>query len=94
MSDDHQVRGEGGRTNDEYLTTKQVAKLTKTSDSLWSKIRWRGEGPPYSYIGSSVRYLRTDVDKCILATRTTSISKKDNRDQGFRGRATDRRHGR
>ncbi len=76
MSEDHQVWVEGGRTDEEYLTTKQLAKLTKTSDSLWSKMRWRGEGPPYSYIGSAVRYLRSDIEEYVRANRTTSTSKK------------------
>lgn len=76
MNGNHQVRVEGGRTSDEYLTTKQVAKMTKTSDSLWNKMRWKGGGPPYSYIGSSVRYLRSDIDEYVRANRTTSTSKK------------------
>jgi len=74
MTDNRPVRVGRERTDEEYLTTQEVAKMTRTSKSLWDKMRWRGGGPPFCHIGSSVRYLRSDVDHFIRATRTQSTS--------------------
>ncbi len=75
MTDNHPVWVGEKHTNNEYMTTKEVAKMTRTSKSLWDKMRWRGDGPPYVYLGSCVRYLRSDVDQFIRSTRTTSTTK-------------------
>lgn len=39
---------------DEWLCTKEVARRTKTSVSLWEKMRCEGRSPPYARIGRKV----------------------------------------
>lgn len=40
----------------EYGTTRDLAQLTKTSESMWNKRRLTGDTPPFIKIGRSVRY--------------------------------------
>ena len=42
--------------NDELLTTKQLARALKVSESYLEKCRLRGTGPPFEKFGRTVRY--------------------------------------
>lgn len=46
----------------EYLTTKQVAALTNTSEGFWNNLRSTGGGPAYIKLAHAIRYRRADVD--------------------------------
>jgi hypothetical protein len=41
------------------LTPQEAAKLLKVSLSWLAKARMRGDGPPYTNIGRSIRYTET-----------------------------------
>lgn len=45
----------------EFLTTKEAAVLLRVDPSTLSRMRDRGDGPPFHTVGRSVRYRRTDV---------------------------------
>jgi excisionase family DNA binding protein len=49
----------------EYLTTKQVADLLQVTERTVEKWRERRDGPPYSRLGSLIRYSRTEVEKWV-----------------------------
>ncbi len=50
--------------------TKDVARLFNTSDDAVVQRRKRGSGPPWVRHGRTVKYLRTDVARYLLANRT------------------------
>jgi predicted DNA-binding transcriptional regulator AlpA len=52
----------------EYLKPEQLADLIGISQSTLAKMRMRGDGPPFSKIGRSVRYSR-DASLAWMATR-------------------------
>lgn len=47
--------------DDEAAAAEYLGKPVKTLQQ-W---RWRGEGPPYSKLGASVRYRRSDLDRYV-----------------------------
>lgn len=47
--------------DDELLTTREAAALTKMSAAWYERKRWFGKGPPYRKIGRSVRYVRSEL---------------------------------
>lgn len=47
---------------DEYLDTKQVAKLLGLSVGGLENMRRAGKGPKFVYVGRAVRYRRSDLD--------------------------------
>lgn len=59
---------------DDWLTTEQLAALTKTSRSFWDKARVRGDGPRWSRIGNRPRYRRADAEAWIIARSLHSTS--------------------
>ncbi|WP_278374007.1 helix-turn-helix transcriptional regulator [Sphingobium xenophagum] len=61
---------------DEWLTTVQLAALTKTSRSLWDKMRVRGDGPAWSRCGNRPRYRRADVEAWLLARTIRNTSQR------------------
>ena len=63
-------------TADEWLTTEQLAAVTKTSRSFWDKGRVRGDGPPWTLFGNRPRYRRTDVEAWIIARTIVSTSQR------------------
>jgi hypothetical protein len=44
------------RDDDELLTTEQLARALKVSESYLEKCRMRGTGPPFEKFGRTVRY--------------------------------------
>lgn len=52
-----------------YLTTKDLADLTRTQPQTWRKKRWRGDGPKFIRLGNRCLYRRSDVE-AYLAERT------------------------
>lgn len=48
-------------SDEELLTTDELAAETKTPPSRWNKARLTGDGPPFLKIGHLVRYRRGDV---------------------------------
>ena len=44
-----------------FLTERDVAELTGTARSTLSKMRLRGDGPPFVRVGVSVRYPEDDL---------------------------------
>ena len=63
------MRTEDTDVNDEYLDTKELARLTKTQPQTWRKMRWRGDSPRFVKLGNRVLYRRSDVER-YLADRT------------------------
>lgn len=53
---------------DEWLTSEQLAGLTNTSRSFWGRARMRGDGPPWTLVGSSPRYRRADIEAWIIGS--------------------------
>ncbi len=45
----------------EYLTTKEVAALTRKATETLRYYRWKGEGPKSFRLGRTVLYDRADV---------------------------------
>lgn len=58
---------------DEWLCTKQVARLTGLSPSYFekSRLRGRGYGPPWHKIGGRVRYRLSEVLAWLESCRVT-----------------------
>ncbi|WP_162313710.1 helix-turn-helix domain-containing protein [Pseudoxanthomonas yeongjuensis] len=46
---------------DEFLTTREAAALTKMSAAWYEKARWQKRGPPFLRKGRAVRYLRSEL---------------------------------
>ncbi|WP_296721975.1 hypothetical protein [Erythrobacter sp.] len=63
-------------TAEEWLTTTQLAGLTKTSRSFWDKARVRGDGPPWISFGNRPRYRRADIEAWIIARTISSTSQR------------------
>lgn len=57
-----------------YLNTKQAAHYVGLSESLLEKRRCNGDGPIYSQIGKAVRYLASDLDEWMQASRRRSTT--------------------
>jgi predicted DNA-binding transcriptional regulator AlpA len=47
--------------DDELVTPKEAAKITKMSVSWLAKARQRGDGPKYVRFGNSIRYLKSKL---------------------------------
>lgn len=60
----------------EWLSTAELANLTKTSRSFWDKARVRGDGPPYTRFGAHPRYRRADVEAWVIARTIRSTSQR------------------
>ena len=54
---------------EEVLTEPEAAAFLKFEPDTLRKWRGRGEGPPYSKLGASVRYLRSDLIAWLRAGR-------------------------
>lgn len=61
---------------DEWLTTAQLAALTKTSRSFWDKARVRGDGPRWTSFGNRPRYRRADVEAWTIARSIRNTSQR------------------
>lgn len=61
---------------DDWLSTAQLAALTKTSRSFWDKARGRGDGPPWSDCGNRPRYRRADVEAWLISRSIRSTSER------------------
>jgi hypothetical protein len=48
-------------SEEELMTTDDLAEFTKTPASRWHKARLTGDTPPYIKLGHLVRYRRGDV---------------------------------
>lgn len=57
-----------------YHSTSEAAVYTGWSESSFNKARLRGDGPPFSKIGRSVVYARSDLDTWIAERRVQSTS--------------------
>lgn len=58
----------------EYLTTKEVAELLRTSPETVRYWAWRGEGPKSFKAGRRRLYAREDVDAYIAERRSLADS--------------------
>jgi len=62
-------------SEDELLTTEDLAAMTKTPPSRWHKARLTGESPPFVKLGHLVRYRKSDVLAWLAAQpRVSSTS--------------------
>ncbi|CAN5135892.1 hypothetical protein BH11PSE5_BH11PSE5_32640 [soil metagenome] len=59
----------------EWLTTVQLAALTKTSRSFWDKKRCHGGGPAWSDCGRP-RYRRADVEAWLIERSINNTSQR------------------
>ena len=71
MSKQEQVSQEA---HEEYLTTKEVALRTRTSQSFWEKLRVAGGGPRFSKPARFVRYCWSDVAEFMESRSCRSTS--------------------
>jgi excisionase family DNA binding protein len=56
------------------LTPQEAAKLLKVSLSWLAKARMRGDGPPYTPVGRSIRYSETALLQWMKSRRRLSTS--------------------
>lgn len=49
------------KSDDELLTTREAAALTKVSAAWYEKARWQRHGPPFRKHGRIVRYLKSEL---------------------------------
>ena len=56
------------------LTPKEAARLLKVSLSWLAKARMRGDGPPYSPVGRSIRYTEAELLQWTNSRRRFSTS--------------------
>ena len=56
------------------LTPKEAGRLLKVSLSWLAKARMRGDGPPYIYIGRSVRYAEATLIHWLKSQQRFSTS--------------------
>ena len=54
-----------GPTSTTYLTTKELAELTRTQPQTWRKKRWQGGGPRFIKLGNRCLYRRADVEEWL-----------------------------
>jgi len=47
--------------DEEILTTREAAALTKMSTSWYENARWRNEGPPFRRRGRAIRYVKSEL---------------------------------
>jgi predicted DNA-binding transcriptional regulator AlpA len=61
---------------DELINTKQLARLTNTSEIIWAKRRMLGEPhtPRWYALGRSVRYRWSDVEAWLESRQRQSTS--------------------
>lgn len=71
-----QINAKDWANADEWLTTVQLAALTKTSRSLWDKMRVRGDSPPWVQCGNRPRYRRVEIEAWLIARSIRSTSQK------------------
>lgn len=65
----------GALVENEYITTSELARLTRTQPQTWRRKRWRGGGgPPFVKIGNRVLYRRSDVDRWLTERTFKSTS--------------------
>lgn len=59
--------------HDEWLCTKEVARLTKLSTSFFeqARIRGRGNGLTWHKVGGRVRYRRSEVETWLDSCRVS-----------------------
>jgi hypothetical protein len=58
------------------LTPKEAAAVLKVSLSWLAKARMRGDGPPYTRIGRSIRYRQEDLVEWTKGRRRLSTSEQ------------------
>jgi predicted DNA-binding transcriptional regulator AlpA len=58
------------------LTPKEAAALWRVSDSFLAKARMRGDGPPYTKVGRSVRYSEADLLSWMKTRKRHSTSEE------------------
>lgn len=63
-------------SSDEYLTTAEVARKTRTSQSYWEKLRVVGGGPRFSKPARFVRYRWQDVAEFMDSKTCNSTSEE------------------
>lgn len=56
----------------EYLTTTETAALLRVSKLTLKRWRDRGEGPPFTRVGSRFRYPRAALDAYLTPDRVES----------------------
>lgn len=59
---------------DEWLTSEQLAALTITSTTFWARARTRGDGPPWTLVGSRPHYRRADIEAWIISSTIDSAT--------------------
>lgn len=57
----------------EMLTAAELAELFKTSESVLSQWRIRGQGPAFVKMGRSVRYPRQEVEEWLDANKKLKL---------------------
>ncbi|WP_405359784.1 helix-turn-helix domain-containing protein [Kitasatospora sp. NBC_00085] len=61
---------------EEWLTSREVAQLTKLAPQTLSNLRWRGEGPAFTKLspgrGGRIRYRRRDVEQWLAGETATA----------------------
>ncbi|MCL6741570.1 helix-turn-helix domain-containing protein [Sphingomonas sp. RB56-2] len=58
----------------EFLTVGELAQFTGISISTWNKRRVTGRTPPFTKIGRTVRYRKSDVEVWLSSRSVSSTS--------------------
>lgn len=61
---------------DEYLRPAEAATYLRTSTSTLAKLRCAGGGPFYVRIGRAIRYMKSDLDEFMNASKVSSTSEE------------------
>lgn len=56
------------------LTPKETARVLRVSTSYLAKARVRGDGPPYTKMGRSVRYFPSGIGSWLKSRQRSSTS--------------------
>jgi hypothetical protein len=59
---------------DRLLTVSEAAGFLRLSHSWLAKARMRGDGPPYSKLGGSIRYLESTLVRWLKVRQRLSTS--------------------
>lgn len=61
-----------------YLTAKKAAEILDVSQQRLANLRHLGSGPPYSKMGTSIRYNEADLEKYMEKLRVVPPGTRSN----------------
>lgn len=71
--------------SNEYLIPAEAAALIRQSKGALSRLRMRGDGPPFLKVGAKILYAKTDVIAWLETRRRRSTSDNGSHDGAKNG---------